>query len=186
MVTVNLTTCKQKLNTFKNTDEHDEENNISKKNNISNVHKYPQNQNTELSSENTGIVGDKCFSKSIQGSFHQAHPMFGNNAGTQCVANCLAGLAFEQFKCSTLWTTQDMNRVLTTGDELYTYLQRSSSMHHRYLLVEELPQYLECYNKSFEFATDSTLATIICLSNEEPCYADFNAYPLFGALQLGF
>lgn len=112
--------------------------------------------------------------------------MFGNNSGTQCVANCLDGLAFEQFKCSTLWTTQDMNRILTTGDELYTYLQRSSSMHHRYLLVEELPQYLECYNKSFEFATDSTLATIICLSNEEPCYADFNAYPLFEALQLGF
>lgn len=42
------------------------------------------------------IVKKTHVLKSIQGSFHQAHPMFGDNAGTQCVANCLAGLAFEQ------------------------------------------------------------------------------------------
>lgn len=112
--------------------------------------------------------------------------MFGDNAGTQCVANCLAGLAFEQFQKSTHWTSQDMNNILATGDELYTFLQRSSSMHNRYLLVEELPQYFECFNRSFEFSTNSTLATIICLSNEEPCYTEFNAFPLYEALQMGF
>lgn len=41
------------------------------------------------------------------------------------------------------------------------------------------------FNRSFEFSTNSTLATIICLSNEEPCYADFNAFPLYEALQMG-
>lgn len=99
--------------------------------------------------------------------------MFGDNAGTQCVANCLAGLAFNQNKSSTVWTTQDINNILATGDELYTFLQRSSSMHNRYLLVEELPQYFECFSRSFEFTTNSTLATTVCLSDDQPSYADF-------------
>ncbi|XP_052695810.1 uncharacterized protein LOC128174255 [Crassostrea angulata] len=129
-------------------------------------------------------VNDTNFQTSVQGSFHQAHPMFGDNAGTQCVANSLAGLAFEQFKSSKLWTTQDMNKILATGDELYTFLQRSSSMHSRYLLVDELPQYFECFNRAFEFTTNSTLASIINLSGHEPCYADFNAYHLYEALQI--
>lgn len=100
--------------------------------------------------------------------------MFGDNAGTQCVANCLAGRAFEQFKSSKLWITQDVNKILATGDELYTFLQRSSSMHSRYLLVDELPQFFECFNRAFEFTTNSTLASIINLSGHEPCYAEFN------------
>lgn len=110
--------------------------------------------------------------------------MFGDNAGTQCVANCLAGLAFEQFKSSRHWTTQDMNKILATGDEMYTYLQRSSSMHNRYLLVDELPQFFECFNRAFEFTSNSTLASIISLNGDEPCYVEFNAYPLHEALQI--
>lgn len=77
-----------------------------------------------------------------------------------------------------------MNKILATGDEMYSFLQRSSSIQSRYLLVDELPQYFECFGRSFEFRTNSTLASIICLSNEEPCYADFNAYPLYEALQM--
>lgn len=57
-------------------------------------------------------------------------------------------------------------------------------MHNRYLLVEELPQYFECFNRSFEFTTNSTLTTIVCLSDEQPCYADFNVFPLYEALQI--
>lgn len=83
-----------------------------------------------------------------------------------------------------MWTTQDVNNILATDDELYTILQRSSSMHNRYLLVEELPQYFECFSRSFEFTTNSTLATIVCLSDDQPSYADFNALPLYEALQI--
>lgn len=87
---------------------------------------------------------------SVQGSFHQAHPMFGDTAGTQCVANCLAGLAYNALKSAKIWETYDLNKILVIGDELYTYLQQSSSITNRYLLVEELPQYFECYNKTFD------------------------------------
>ncbi|XP_062621669.1 uncharacterized protein LOC134283235, partial [Saccostrea cucullata] len=120
---------------------------------------------------------------SVQGSFHQAHPMFEENAGTQCVANCLAGLAYHKLKNAKSWTTMDMDRVLMTGDELYTYLQRSSTTNHRYLLVEELPQFFECFNRSYQFHTIQTYASVI-MENDEINYAEFNALPLDEALQV--
>ncbi|XP_062614203.1 uncharacterized protein LOC134275940 [Saccostrea cucullata] len=144
--------------------------------------------------ENLNEGNDPCWQKSwkrgnydiyysIQGSFHQAHPIFEENAGTQCVANCLAGLAYHKLKNATIWTTMDMDRILMTGDELYTYLQRSSSVNNRYLLVEELPQLFECFNRSYQFHANKSVASVIMANN---ClnYAEFNALPLYEALQV--
>ncbi|XP_062580136.1 uncharacterized protein LOC134242119 [Saccostrea cucullata] len=119
----------------------------------------------------------------VQGSFHQGDPMFGANAGSQCVANCLAGLAYHKAKCAEYWKTMDMNKILVTGDELYSYLQRSSSITNRYLLVEELPELFECFDRSYEFTTMRSLTSVI-LSEEGFDYSDFGAYCLEEALQL--
>ncbi|XP_062602076.1 uncharacterized protein LOC134263711 [Saccostrea cucullata] len=127
--------------------------------------------------------GKHEISFSVQGSFHQAHPMFEENAGTQCVANCLAGLAYDKLKNAKSWTTMDMDRILMTGDELYTYLQRSSLISERYLLVEELPQLFECFNRSYQFHADESFASVI-LADNGVNYAEFNALPLDDALQV--
>ena len=58
--------------------------------------------------------------QSVQGTFHQADILFEDNAGTQCVANCLAALAYHKLKSAKYWSSNDMNRILMTGDELYT------------------------------------------------------------------
>ncbi|XP_062610660.1 uncharacterized protein LOC134272446 [Saccostrea cucullata] len=121
----------------------------------------------------------------VQGSFHQGDFMFGENAGTQCVANSLAALAYHKVKNSNQWQTSDMNKVLATGDELYTYLQRSSTIVSRYLLVNELPQFFECFNTTFEFKACESLCSLINLSDVEPNYDEFNAYSLTDALQIG-
>ncbi|XP_062580569.1 uncharacterized protein LOC134242498 [Saccostrea cucullata] len=134
--------------------------------------------------ENTNLEARNSYSVSVQGSFHQADPMFGDNAGTQCVANCLSAIAYHVLKSAKIWQTADVNKVLVNGDELYTYLQNSSSVTSRYLLVEELPQYFECFSKTFEFTVKVSVPSLISLSEEEPCYEDFNAYPLFEALQM--
>lgn len=63
-------------------------------------------------------------------------------------------------------------------------LQHSSSITNRYLLVEELPQYFECYNKTFDFTVKIVVLSLISLFEVEPCYADFNAYPLLEGLQM--
>ncbi|XP_078340715.1 uncharacterized protein LOC111117892 [Crassostrea virginica] len=121
---------------------------------------------------------------SVQGSFHQADAIFGENAGTQCVANSLTALAYQKVKISEEWETHDMNRILTTGDEMYTFIQCSSSMANRYLLVTELPQLFECFERMFEFKSNEALPSLINLENVELNYADFNAYELLEALQL--
>lgn len=77
----------------------------------------------------------------------------------------------------------DMNRILVTGDELYTFLQRSSSINNRYLLVEELPQYFECFNGSYTFQPNESITTVI-LADVGFNLADFNALPLKEALHL--
>ena len=42
--------------------------------------------------------------------------MFGENAGTQCVANCLGAVAYHKLKNAECWDMSDMNIVLTTGN----------------------------------------------------------------------
>ncbi|XP_061185136.1 uncharacterized protein LOC133193183 [Saccostrea echinata] len=147
-------------------------------------------QKESISMQNSDDEGNSHWkagtlnSVSIQGSFHQADPLFGDNAGTQCVANCLAGLAYNVLKSAAIWQTNDMNKILVTGDELYTYLQHCSSITSRFLLVEELPHFFECFNETFDFTVKVLVPSLISLSEEEPCYGDFNAYPLFEALQM--
>ncbi|XP_078320119.1 uncharacterized protein LOC111115941 [Crassostrea virginica] len=121
--------------------------------------------------------------KSVQGSFHQADMLFENNAGTQCVANCLAALSYNKLKNAKSWTSMDLNRILVTGDELYTFLQRSSSINDRYLLVEELPEHFECFGSLFQFRANEPVASVIN-AQDGVDYAGFNALPLDAALQI--
>lgn len=47
-----------------------------------------------------------------------------------------------------------------------------------------MPQYFQCYNKTFDFTVKIAVPSLINLYDEEPCYTDFNAYPLFEGLQM--
>ncbi|XP_061177698.1 uncharacterized protein LOC133186474 [Saccostrea echinata] len=138
--------------------------------------------NDEIDTSNTR--SSKTFRVCVQGSFHQGDIIFGENAGTQCVANSLAALSYHKLKNSKYWEETDMDKVLATGDELYTYLQRSSTAISRYLLVHELPQFFECFSKLFEFKANESLASLINLLDVEPCYEDFNAFSLLDALHI--
>lgn len=80
------------------------------------------------------------------------------------------------------WTTEDMDQFLITSNELYTFLQRSSSTSDRYLLVEELPQLFEVYDVSYVFKADKPLTSVISPSDEVN-YADFHALPMNEALE---
>nr|XP_034320143.1 uncharacterized protein LOC117687529 [Crassostrea gigas] len=131
------------------------------------------------SNENFNFVSKKI----IQGTFHQGDIMFGENAGTQCVANCLASISYHKMKNTVYWTSEDMDQILITGNELYTFLQRSSSINNTYLLVEELPQLFECFDMSYVFKADEPLTSVI-LPSDELNYADFHALPLNEALEI--
>ncbi|XP_062594109.1 uncharacterized protein LOC134255598 [Saccostrea cucullata] len=77
-----------------------------------------------------------------------------------------------------------MNKILATGDELYSYLQCSTTIASRYLLVSELPQFFECFGRLYEFKANESLPSLINLANVVLDYADFNAHELLEALQI--
>ena len=150
---------------------------------VTNGKKIYENQDDDGNSDRNKSRPLTSFKRNVQGSFNQGDAIFGENAGTQCVAMSLAALAFGKKKNAEIWESRDMNNILMTGNELYSYLQRSSTMHNRYLLASELPQYFECFDSMFEMKTNESLPTFINLDVEvNP--EDFNAYTLLDALQI--
>ena len=103
--------------------------------------------------------------KILQGSCHQGHPQFGRSAGKQCVMNSLASLMFSKIKPTNDWDINDMNLVLNTGNELYQFLTRSSTMHDDYILISEIPRQLECFNKDYFFEFRESLYGLIYHEN---------------------
>ncbi|XP_061191659.1 uncharacterized protein LOC133199853 [Saccostrea echinata] len=114
----------------------------------------------------------------------EGDPMFGENSGTQCVANSLTALAYHKLKNCEQWQYEDMNKILAIGDEMYSYLQCSSTIANRYLLVSELPQFFECFGRMFEFKANESLPSLINLAGVVLNYTDFNAYQILDALQI--
>ena len=72
--------------------------------------------------------------KVVKASLHQANPMFGNTAGTQCACNALFSICWALWKNVGFWYTDDLDYILIKGDEL-----RKSIKLNRYLGMEDLP-----------------------------------------------
>ena len=120
----------------------------------------------------------------LQGSLHQADAIFGKNAGRQCVSNCLIAVAFNSKKSANEWDATDMDNILMTGNELYSYLQASSTIQQTYLLINELPRNLEVFNNTFIFYFEEAIATIVGYSCDKTNWQEFNASPLYETLQI--
>ncbi len=84
-----------------------------------------------------------------QGSFHQGNRRFGDNSGKQCVANSLASIMYSMKKDVRNWKCSDMDSVLITGNELYGFLQDSSTINNNYLLINELPTELDVFDSHY-------------------------------------
>ena len=122
--------------------------------------------------------------KVIQSNFHQGTSIFEENAGKQCVANCLSALAYSSIKELCNWRTQDIDDILFAGNELYTFLQRSSTMHNDFLLISELPDKIEIRNRLFHFKYQNPVVSL--LNSTEEQMSAFNACSLDDAVQLSF
>lgn len=66
-----------------------------------------------------------------------------------------------------------MDKILEIGNELYMFLQCSLIISNRFLLVDELLQYFECFNEIFEFCRRELIFSIIYLFGDELNYIDF-------------
>lgn len=76
-----------------------------------------------------------------------------------------------------------MNDVLNTGNDLYTFLAGSSTMHNDYVMITEIPRQIECFNKEFTFESTDSLVGLI---NPGNCLHDsgFQSYTVNEALNV--
>ena len=138
----------------------------------------------ESPSVNTVVIPKENPRPTVQGSFHQAIPEFGSNAGRQCVPNCLAAASFHHLKTVNDWESSDMDHILKTGNELYSYLQASTTINQPYILINELPTELEIFQQLLTFSYRESLATVVGNEHEIEHLQEFNASPLYETLQM--
>ena len=138
----------------------------------------------ESPSANTVVIPQENPRPTVRGSFHQAIAEFGSNAGRQCVPNCLAAASFHHLKAVNDWESSDMDHILKTGNELYSYLQASTTMNQPYILINELPTELEIFQQLLTFSYRESLATIVGNEHEIEHLQEFNASPLYETLQI--
>lgn len=54
--------------------------------------------------------------KTVQGTFHQGHPRFGNTAGIQFSCNTLVAVFYSKCRNIAIWKPHDLDYILTEGD----------------------------------------------------------------------
>ena len=74
------------------------------------------------------------ISKTVQGSFHQGDVKFGDTAGKQCACITLFSIAWSKIRRVGLWTSGDLDHIVTQGDKLYKHLETDNL-----LTVDDLP-----------------------------------------------
>ena len=57
--------------------------------------------------------------KSVQGTFHEGHVMFGVTAGRQCACNALYFIALSVVKRISQWKSFDLDHIIMSGDRMY-------------------------------------------------------------------
>ena len=146
-------------------------------------HNNEANNKCAMKTEQTRTNQMQITKNFLQGNFHQADEMFGENSGRQCVPNCLAAAALNSRKTVNEWVTTDIDTILVTGNELYSYMQASTSLQHNYILINELPRELDVFDSTFSFSFEESFATMVGNRCENINWQEFNACPLFESLQ---
>ncbi|KAK3102186.1 hypothetical protein FSP39_009458 [Pinctada imbricata] len=170
----------------RNTETNTELNNETTLHSLQNFSYTTKNQNDTSKVKNK--IGEKQCSnitKAIQGNFHQGYSLFGENAGNQCVPNCLVAGIFHTLKSVHVWTSDDMDNILKTGNELYSYMRAGSSMNHNHFLVHELPRQIEVFHTLYNVHIDESKISVISFVDDvNQDFSEFNALPLEKAIQL--
>ena len=85
--------------------------------------------------------------KIAQVTHHQGDIRYGSTAGIQCLCISLIAVCWSLIKSISRWDSNDLDRILRKGDELFKSLNK-----FKLLGVEELPTKIEVYSHSIDIA----------------------------------
>ena len=108
--------------------------------------------------------------KTICADFSQSNARkFGPNAGKQCVAISLTAIVQTKVKDITTWDSSFLNKILSIGNNLYTYIHNSINMD--YLLLSDVPEMVSVDNKVYCLQySESFSGDVFNISDNEPFY----------------
>ncbi|MGL5904654.1 MAG: hypothetical protein ACRCZO_18360, partial [Cetobacterium sp.] len=111
----------------------------------------------------------QCIS-SIRGSFHQGDRKF-KWSGKQCVAISLAAMAMHSTHSVFSWESKDLDKIVNTGDGLYTSLRQSGSISdptgENLLCVSDLPEEYRFGRNAFKFKYGNFVSGYVDVVDEE-------------------
>ena len=99
-------------------------------------------------SETDSFVGRSMhISKIVQGTHHQGDIRYGSTVGIQCLCISLMAVCWSFTKSISRWDSNDLDRILRKGDELFKSLNK-----FKLLGVADLPTKVEIYSHSIDIA----------------------------------
>ncbi|XP_071509191.1 uncharacterized protein [Diadema antillarum] len=116
-----------------------------------------------------------------QGNFNQGHYRFGVSRGKQCTANSLVAILYSAKKNANEFDAQDLDKILTLGNQLYYYIEKDSTMHEDLLMISDLPKELDILDDTF--AIDCSGPVFGIIDGNEKYLAEFGAVLLKHALE---
>ena len=87
------------------------------------------------------------ISKIVQGTHHQGDIRYGSTVGIQCLCISLMAVCWSFTKSISRWDSNDLDRILRKGDELFKSLNK-----FKLLGVADLPTKVEIYSHSIDIA----------------------------------
>ena len=123
-----------------------------------NVNHKMNHTELKLSNDIEKNPGPLDHTKTIQAPYSQGNvELFGQNAGTQCVAMSLASLIYNYR--NNIISSVDLINIMNIGNELYSGLSRLSRQ--TFLLLTELPEVLNVFNTDYQLQYSSSYSGTI-------------------------
>lgn len=123
-----------------------------------NVNHRMNHTELKLSNDIEKNPGPIDHTKTIQAPYSQGNvEVFGENAGTQCVAMSLTSLIYNYRR--SISSSMDLVNIMNIGNELYSGLSRLSRQ--TFLLLTELPEVLNVFNTDYQLQYSSSYSGTI-------------------------
>ncbi|XP_064606547.1 uncharacterized protein LOC135471304 [Liolophura sinensis] len=122
-------------------------------------HKETKGDGNVSKNNDSGESGTVVFTEisTVSGHFHQGHPQFMPNSGAQCVANSCSAILYDKVKPVSMWTSNDLDAVLISGDELYSNVKPNLPAGETFLLISDIPDVMDMHNGTFGIRAGESL-----------------------------
>lgn len=103
----------------------------------------------------------------VPASTSQNDVKFGWSEGKQCMPTALSALLYSSVKNIDRWSSQDLDFILDTGNNMYQSIRNSSPNTQDYLLATDLSNECEAFGQTYSVTISHTFTGLINIDTPE-------------------